>query len=160
MAGIDDLMVHLNGLQVRMMRTSPIVARAMGNAFQDRVRNVTLRRYQHPMFVRTQAPAGGPPAFMSGELAYSITMHVAGGVSTSRAYVGPHTIYAGVQEFGAEIDVRNAKYMRWFMDGQFWYKKHVSIPERPYMRTTRDEMIADGSLHRVAVEAFLAGEGF
>jgi phage gpG-like protein len=167
MARVDDLLSQLVGLQLRGMRTSPVVAGAMGNAFKDHLVGKTLRSYSHPMYTRTPAPPGGPPAFVSGELAYSVTMEVKSGVLTSRAWVGPHTIYAGVQEFGAEIDVKHTTvdrwgrtipgFMRWYMDGSFWYKRHVSIPERPYMLIARDEMIADGSLHRAALEAFLAG---
>lgn len=162
MANIDEFVAKMKDLELRTMRSSPFIAAAMGRAFHDRLVNVTLRMYQHPMYVMTQAPAGGPPAFMSGELAYSVTMDVRGGGSTSRAYVGPHTIYARVQEFGGEMSAHNFEFMRWYMTGvpvpggPWWYKKHVEVPARPYMRPTRDAMIADGSLHRTAVEAFLA----
>jgi phage gpG-like protein len=165
MADPDALLSQLTGLQLRGMRTSPVVAAAMGRAFHDRLVNVTLKTYSHPMYTRTPAPPGGPPAYMGGELALSVTMEVKGGMSTSRAWVGPHTIYAAVQEFGAEIDVKHTTtdrwgrtipgFMRWFNDGSFWYKRHVSIPPRPYMKITRDAMIADGSLHRAAKAAFL-----
>lgn len=168
MAGPDDFMSALIGLQFRGMRTSPVVAAAMADTFHDHLVNVTLKRYEHPMYTRTPAPAGGPPATMTGELAYSVTSEVRSGVLTSRAWVGPHTIYAGVQEFGAEIDVKHMTvsktgkpmlgFMRWFMEGEFWYKRHVSIPARPYMEIARDEVIADGSLHRAAVRAFLEVE--
>lgn len=169
MSAADELLARLKGIQLRTMQTSPAVARAMGDAFKDRLVNVTLRRYSHPMYERTDSPPGQPPAFMSGELAYSVTQHVSGGVSTSRAWVGPHTIYAAVQEFGAVINVKHSTttktgktipgFMRWYMDGSFWYRRQVTIPERSYMRRTRDEMITDGSLHRAAVEAFLAMGG-
>jgi phage gpG-like protein len=166
----DALLTQFKGLELRTMRTSPFIAAEMGRAFHDRLVNVTLRRYEHPMYERTNSPAGQPPAFMSGELAYSVTTEVKGGASTSRAWVGPHTIYAAVQEFGAVINVKHSTttktgktvpgFMRWYMDGSFWYKRQVTIPERSYMRRTRDEMIADGSLHRTAVEAFLSGMNF
>lgn len=167
MANVDDLIAVLVGLQLRGRRTSPVIAQAVGNAFQDHLVNVTLKRYSHPMYSRTASPPGGPPGSVSGELAYSVTVEVKGGSSTSRAWVGPHTIYAGVQEFGAEIDVKHMTtdrwgrtmpgFMRWYMEGSFWYKRHVSIPERPYMEIARNEMIADGSLHRVFYDTFLAG---
>jgi phage gpG-like protein len=168
MARVDDLLGVLAGLQFRGMRTSPVVAAAMADTFHDHLVNVTLKRYSHPMYTRTAAPPGGPVGSVSGELAYSVTSEVRSGVLTSRAWVGPHTIYAGVQEFGAEIDVKHMTvdrwgrsmpgFMRWFMDGEFWYKRHVSIPSRPYMEVARDEVIADGSLHRAAVRAFLEVE--
>jgi phage gpG-like protein len=166
----DELLARTRGIELRTMQTSPVVAQAMGDAFHDRLVNVTLRQYSHPMYSRTPSPPGQPPAFMTGELAYSVTTRVSGGVSTSRAFVGPHTIYAAVQEFGATINVKHSTvtktgkvvpgFMRWYMDGNFWYKRQVTIPERSYMRRTRDDMIADGSLHRTAVRAFLAAEGF
>lgn len=168
MAGPDDLLSALVGLEFRGMRTSPVVARAMADCFHDHLVNVTLKRYEHPMYTRTPAPAGGPPATMSGELGLSVTSEVRSGVLTSRAWVGPHTIYAGVQEFGAEIDVKHMTtnrwghtmpgFMRWFNDGEFWYKRHVSIPARPYMEIARNEVIADGSLYRAAYNAFLGVE--
>jgi phage gpG-like protein len=168
MARPDDLLSALVGLQLRGMRTSPVVAAAMADTFHDHLVNVTLKRYEHPMYTRTAAPPGGPVGSVSGELAYSVTSEVRSGVLTSRAWVGPHTIYAGVQEFGAEIDVKHVTtdrwghtipgFMRWYMEGEFWYKRHVSIPSRPYMEVARNEVIADGSLHRAAVRAFLEVE--
>ena len=161
MANIDEFIAKMKELELRTMASSPAVAAAMGRAFHDRLVNVTLRRYVHPMYVRTQSPPGSTPAFVSGELAYSVTMDVRGGAGGSaRAYVGPHTIYAGVQEFGGEMHARPGGFMRWYMDGRWWFKKHVEVPARPYIRPTRDEMIADGSLHRVAVATFLAAEGY
>lgn len=166
----DELLARMNGILLRTMQTSPVVAEAMGRAFRNRVVNVTLRRYEHPAGMFTPSPPGQPPGTVSGELGASITSRVQGGVSTSRAWVGPHTIYAGVQEFGKDIYVKHTTvtrtgkvvpgYMKWQMEGKFWYAQHVRIPERSYMRRTRDEMIADGSLHRAAVEAFLAEGGF
>lgn len=170
MADPDALLSQIHELQLRTMRTSPFIAAEMGRAFKDRLVNVTLRRYSHPMYTFTPSPAGQPPAFMTGELAYSVTERTSGGASTSRAWVGPHTIYAAVQEFGKVIDVKHTYtnkhgetrlgYMRWFNEGRFWYRQQVRIPERSYMRRTRDDMIADGSLHRAAVEAFLSGMNF
>lgn len=170
MSYADELLARMNGILLRTMQTSPTVADAMGRAFHERVTRVTLQRYSHPGGMFTPSPPGQPPGSVSGELARSITTQVKGGVSTSRAWVGPHTIYAAVQEFGRVIDVQHTMitrtgreipgFMRWEMEGQVWYKRRVFVPERSYMRRTRDDMIADGSLHRVAVRAFLAAEGF
>jgi phage gpG-like protein len=169
MASPEALLPILRKLEVATLRTSPYIAQRVGDDFQDKVREV-LHRSEHPMFTRTPAPAGGPPAFMTGELSYSISVRVSGGASTSRAWVGPKdVIYAGVQEYGAVINVKHTTvtktgktipgFMRWYEDGSFWYKRQVRIPERPYMRIARDEALTDGSMHRWFLDAFLEAQG-
>jgi phage gpG-like protein len=160
MASPDALIAELRGIQLRSMQAAPPAVKRAAEAFHDRLVNVTLRTYQHPMYVMTQAPAGGPPAWMTGELAYSVTNEYAGSGAIGRAFVGPHTIYAAVQEEGRVIRRKSREYMRWYMTGvpkpggPWWYKKEVTVPARPYMRPTRDAMIADGSLREAFMEGF------
>jgi hypothetical protein len=44
--------------------------------------------------------------------------------------------------------------MHWRANGMDWYRVHVYIPDRPYMRPTVDQTVSDGSLGRAAADAF------
>jgi hypothetical protein len=130
-------------------------ADAMAAAFQDHVQNVTLRQSgTHPPFTRTPAPPGAPPARITGDLSSSVIVRPARGAVTATASAGPTVIYAAVQEYGRVISARNVKYMRWFMDGTWWYRRRVYVPPRPYMRPARTAVIRDGTLRRAASAAF------
>lgn len=130
---------------------------AMAGTFKDRLTGVTLRRYSHPPATKTPSPPGQPPAWMTGELARSVTsvLGPSGGM-TATATVGPHTVYARIQEYGGSIRPVRARFLRWTEDGIVHYSKHVRLPPRPYMRPAIREVIEDGSLTRAAAEAFMA----
>lgn len=153
MASPDEGLAAIRGIQLKSMQSAPPAVHAAADAFQDRVR-MALRMYTHPMYTFTPSPEGGFPAFVSGELYYSVEKRFAGSGVIGRAYVGPNAPYAHVQEYGKEgITPRTHEYMRWFSEGQFWFRKEVDVPARPFMRPVRDAMIADGSLR----EAFMGG---
>jgi hypothetical protein len=159
MAGIAATIGILEGIEFRTIKTVPEVARAMGDTYRDHLQNVTLRRTAHGMYTYTPSPPGAPPSFVSGELAYSITVTVSPGWPRASSEVAPHTVYAAIQEFGGDTWPDHSKFMRWFMEGQYWYKKIVHLPERPYMRPALEEVIASGELQDAAVTAFREGMG-
>jgi phage gpG-like protein len=130
---------------------------AMAEHYRDHVKDVTLRRYGHAPATETDSPPGQPPAWVSGELARSITAVQGPSSGTyATATVGPHVIYARIQELGGHIRPVRARYLRWTEDGITHYSKHVYLPPRPYMAPALADCIADGSLTAGAAAAFMA----
>ena len=155
----DELPGFLAGIRDRAMATPGPCAKAMADTYKTHLTRVTLQRYHSaPGQFGTPSPAEeGPVASRTGRLAASVTSWGGGsdgGVGT--AFVAPHTIYAVTQEWGEIHYRRTREYMHWINSGGEWWKKRVDIPQRPYMRTARDETIADGSLTRAAMGKFVS----
>jgi phage gpG-like protein len=128
---------------------------AMGERYRQQLQQVTLRQYVHPPGMKTDSPPGSPPAYVTGQLANSITLGVVDtGGPIAHAYVGPHTVYAAIQEWGGHIRPVRAHYLRWVEDGAVHFSKHVYLPERPYMQPALDELIATGAFQEAAGNAF------
>ena len=158
----DELPGFLAAFRTRVEGAAGPAAKAMADEYKSHLTRVTLQRFHSvPGQFGTPSPAGeGPVASRTGRLAASVTSWggaSGGGVGT--AYVAPHTIYAVTQEWGEIHYRRTREYMHWINSGGEWWKKRVDIPQRPYMRTARDETIADGSLTRAATEAFISVTG-
>jgi hypothetical protein len=161
---VEELIAKLEAIRDDAAAAMPACAEAMAGTYKDHLVRVTLRRTYASPFpgppgkgqYGTPAPEGGPPAYRFGNLSRSVIAWPGAftGVSAT-AHVAPTVIYAGVQEFGAEIGAHRM-YMRWFNSRGWWYKKHVSIPKRPYLEPALNETVADGSLVRAAAERFAA----
>ena len=81
--------------------------------------------------------------FWHGTLRSSITFQV----ETDRATVGTDLVYAPVQEFGATIKAKNAKFLRFkTRDGKWHMVKQVTIPPykgRGYLRPALADSMGD-----------------
>jgi len=168
----EELPGFLRALQERAAHSAPPVVMAMADAYRDRVK-VNLHRYEHAEFTKTPSPPGGFPAKIGGELAASVTAALGPSSGTdAHASVAPHTIYARLQELGGEVHARRRRFLMWKTDyptsaTAFWksereggglflnFAKHVTIPRRPYMRPTTEDMVRDGSLTAEAIGAFI-----
>jgi len=149
------------GIAAKVTDAAKPAVKAMADTFQDYVVR-ELNRFQVSVGAfGTPSPAHvGPPAHRSGKLAGSVLVSPGasgGGVATSS--VAPHTIYARTQEVGEIHRPTRFKYMHWINDGGEWWRKMVDIPERPYMRPAHDATIANGSLTRAAMAAFMKTTG-
>jgi hypothetical protein len=148
----------LRALQARVAAAAPPTVMAVGQTYQKHLQKVTLRRsFAAPGQFGTPAAPGMPPAWRTGALARSVVT-VAGASTglTATASVGPHVIYARVQNQGAVNRPTHSKYMHWVNSGGSWYLRRVKIPPRPYMQPALDECIANGSLVTSAMETFYA----
>jgi hypothetical protein len=137
-------------------RGATVAVTAMGRTFQRAVKR-TLSVTSHPPGAFSIVPRGAPPSLASGELRRSVQFApgASGGVVASSS-VAPHTVYAGVQEFGLPDPIRavHRKYMRFTTDGKVYYMKEVHVGPHPYMRPTIARCIGNGSLGRAAGKAF------
>jgi hypothetical protein len=154
---LAELPAVLKALRDRAAVSAPPTVMAMADSYQERVSRVTLRRYSHSFGTKTDSPPGQPPAWVLGALARSVTSvpgASSGMVATAR--VGPHTIYARLQELGGVVRPHGHPFLRFRgLDGEWVYKRSVTVPARPYMRPTLEDMILDGSLTRAAAERFM-----
>jgi hypothetical protein len=147
-----DVPALLRAFQGKAAEAAPDAAMAMGETHKRYVQNVTLARASHPPVTLTPAPPGAPPAMMTGALRRSLTcVRGAGGGMHASSRVAPHTVYAATQEWG---DVHHGAPLMWLwvryigpqeVRRRHWRKQVVNIPARPYMRPSRDDVIANGS---------------
>ncbi|MFH1057804.1 MAG: HK97 gp10 family phage protein [Pseudomonadota bacterium] len=98
----------------------------------------------------SQARMGaGGPAIRSGRLARSLGWRVTGGGDVLEGELYAEAPYAGVQEEGAVILARRAKYLKFRVAGRWVQVKRVVIPARPFLRPGGEAAVA-------ALEAHLA----
>jgi phage gpG-like protein len=150
---LRDLPAYLKVLQQAAASAAAPAANSMAKGVQDRIVNVTLRQSAHPPYTFYRATAGHAPAYASGNLARSIIMTPASGAVRATAGVGATAKYAAIQEWGGWTMPNNGRFMHW-RNPRPWWKKRVEIPEHPYFRPTVEQMIRDGSLTRLAADAF------
>ena len=152
----EELPGLLRAIQARAADAAPAAVMAIGQTYQKHLQKVTLRRsFAAPGQFGTPAIPGQPPAWRTGALAMSVTT-IAGASSgtVASAWVGPHVIYARVQNQGAVNRPTHARYMHWINSGGEWYKRRVKIPPRPYMKPALEDCLDNGSLTKAAIESF------
>jgi hypothetical protein len=150
---LNDLSAYLEGLRDAAAEAAVPAADAMAGGVRDRIVHVTLRETIHPPGVFFRAVMGRPPAYASGNLAMSIRATPAFGGVRATAGVGASARYAAIQEWGGTTWPSNSEFMHW-RNPRPWWKKVVTVPEHPYFRPTVESMIRDGSLTRLAADAF------
>jgi hypothetical protein len=154
-AGVEDAVVRLRSRSARAPEGARAAADAMAQAFTRGVSENELRRYTHSPGTSTTSPPGQPPALVTGTLRRSIRVTpAAGGPERWTSSVRPTVVYARIQEKGGDIYPVRAKMLRFAVDGQARFAKHVHLPARPYMAPAAERMKADGSLRRAAQAAF------
>lgn len=151
---LQGLVAYLENLKTVATTAANPAANAMAQGTQNRIQ-ATLRETSHPPYTFWKATMGRPPAYATGNLAKSIVYTPAFGGVRATASVGATIKYAAIQEIGGWTRPNNSRYMHW-RNPRPWWKKHVTIPEHPYFRPTVEAMIRDGSLSRLAADAFYA----
>lgn len=129
---------------------------AMSQEARDDIRR-ELGKRSHAWSTKTPAPAGGPPARISGRLQATVLASLprqqSAGVWVSDA--GSFgSVYAHVQERGMTIHATRAPYLVFFWIGRWHYRKSVTIPARPFVKPTVEALRSSGRLHTVSARAF------
>jgi len=75
----------------------------------------------------------GQPLVDKGHLKNSIDYRVEG----NSVVVGTNLPYAPVHQFGAKIEAKSGKVLRFYVEGRPVFVKRVTIPERPFMPEDR-----------------------
>jgi len=148
----SELPGYLAEISGRVSSAAKPVVMAMAERYEREVKR-NLSKTSHPRFTRTPSPPGGFPSLMTGRLRRSVlAAGPYGGGGIAMAEVAPHTIYAGVQEYGHTMHGRPL--MHFYNMGRWWSLETVHVPSRPYMRPTTAELVASGSLTVEAEAAF------
>lgn len=87
---------------------------------------------------RRMAPGGGGPRIRSGRLARSMGWRIYQNGDTFIGEIYADAPYAGVQEYGTQIQAAKADYLKFRVQGRWVQAKRVEIPARPYLRPGRD----------------------
>lgn len=160
---------NLEAIKGRAMAGGPAAAEAMARQGKQLDREM-VSLTAHAPHTRTPSPPGEPPSMISGALMesmwdgnleagpgeYSWTAHAGPGAS-ARSYNGP---YGRFLEFGGTHAAHNRTgAMHWFEDGKWHHAAVLSKDSRDYLRRAIELGVTDGSLHRAAVEAFVAATG-
>jgi hypothetical protein len=136
------------------------MANAMAKYIAERVEYDTLRQVTHAPGTYYRARPGAPPAYVSGSLAKGTYWTPAASVPGAKAtaYVGNSARHAALQEFGGcVLKPARGKTMKWKDTGRKEPWHHAQLPEfpaHPFLAPTVQDAIDDGSLRRVAIDAF------
>lgn len=119
-----------------------------------RAREDTLMRSQHPTNSWHRTRWGDPPAVASGNLIRTMYVNRATGELFAEASWGNSSDYGRILEFGCRIVPTEKKFLHWEDSHGSWYHKWLDVPPHPYISTTTEEAVDDGSLHDVMVDKF------
>ena len=152
---LDEYIAWLEATIAKMEPGAPAMASAMAEYLADRVANDTLRRRINPPGTYYKARPGEPPSYGSGALAESIYSTEASAGHRSSALVGSTDRRAKVFEYGSCIlQPTRYKLMGWKDSKGIWRHRMVAMEKHPFLEPTVQEAIDDGSLTRVAINAF------
>jgi len=158
---LDEYIAWLEAAIDKMEYGAAAMADAMALYLAERVANDTLRRTHHAPGAYYKAAPGAPPAYASGNLARSMFTTPSGTSRGSRAtaWVGNNAKYAKLMEHGGcVLQPTSGKVMHWTDTGGSWYHSRLpatgEFPAHPFLEPTVQEAIDDGSLTRVAIDAF------
>lgn len=145
----------------RMELGAAAMANAMAEYLADRTANDTLRRNTHAPGAYYKARPGSPPAYVSGTLSKSMftTPSAASRGVRATAWVGNSARQAKLMEYGGcVLKPTSGSAMHWTDSKGSWYHARLPLtgefPAHPFLEPTVQEAIDDGSLTRVAIDAF------
>jgi hypothetical protein len=151
---VSQLPLRLNRIADALAaKGAAAAANAMAAEFHAELTDVTLRRSSHAAGTRTPAAAGDPPALVTGTLRRSaviVPAVSAGTRAVSACRVA--AVYARIQEQGGTVTAQRKKVLANKQTGQV-FGKSVRLPARPYMKPTRDLLVASGRLRARAGQA-------
>ena len=151
---LDERPGYLRMLAARAGEAAIPASDAMSGDFTVEVKR-RLTRVWHERGTITPAAPGEPPAAESGDLAASITQVPASTPVVATSSSAPHLPPRDwVQEWGLDNIRPRTQPRMVFVYGTLRKAKVVNVPERSYMRSTVDLMVADGALANAAARAF------
>ncbi len=105
------------------------------------LRRALERSLEHALATarRRMAPGGGGPRIRSGRLSRSLHTRVRERPGGLVGELWSDVPYAGVQEYGAVIQARKARYLKFRVQGRWVQVRRVVIPARPYLRPALEE---------------------
>lgn len=116
-----------------------------GNEIASKAQEL-LTEHAHAPGTYSDAPVGGPPGSITGELAGSYLVNE----TDDGAMVGPTARYAREQELGGPME--GHEWMHWVNEGGSWYRELVVLGPRPYHKTATILVVDSGRLTEIYVE--------
>lgn len=162
MVTVADVSARLKEMQAKVPLATRSAALGMGLLMTAQTK-ITLTRYSHEEGTPTPSPEGEPPAIISDDLRESIIpLPPVGSGPVWSVIVGGTVVYARIQELGGDIYPKNSG--GWLANkstGQVFLtpysaKDHVTLPPRPYLKPTAEEIIASGKATQAACRGWLA----
>ena len=151
----EENVAYLEQVLARAKLGAAATAAAMARYIAERVQNETLQKTHAPGAYYKARP-GSPPSSASGRLAKGMYSTPASGGLRATAIAGNDAEHAKLLEFGGcVLKPTGGKVMHWTDSGGSWYHAQLPAPAHPFLGPTTEEAIADGSLRRVAIEAFI-----
>jgi hypothetical protein len=104
----------------------------------------------HSRFSFSPSFPGAPPAAISGDLAASMDAQM---MTADEAWVGPTAgfgrtgEYARIQELGGGM--HGHPFMHFFLEGSWWDREFIELPDRPYLQPSTEDVIDSGRLHEI-----------
>ena len=156
---VSEFPLRIQGIADALQsRAAAAAANAMATEFHRELTDVTLRKSAHPRGTVTPSAPGEPPALVTGTLRRSaqiVPAVTAGSRAVASVRVG--VVYARIQEKGGTVSAKRSAYLKFQYPSGTWHAvKSVKIPARPYMRPTRDLLIATRRLQARAAQAVAA----
>lgn len=139
LTGLDEAIAALRGISARIVAVTP-VAIETGQALVEGEARAALSRYSHQPRTPTPAPAGGPPALITGRLrsSFELAGPTSEGAGVWVAALGPTAPYARIQELGGDTGRGHATH----------------LPPRPYLGPAARFVLESGRLAEVFVDAW------
>ena len=153
----QENVAYLEAVLAKAKMGAPAAANAMAKYIAERTATDTLTRNRHAPGAYHKARPGAPPSSASGQLANAMFWNQASEGLRATAVVGNNDKKARVLEFGGcVLQPRSRKVMHWVDSGGSWFHSVLTTErqQHPFLGPTTDEAIDDGSLHRVARDAF------
>jgi len=126
-----------NPLQRLVDRLPAVLAKALDETLED-----ALDRARERM-----RPGGGGPQMRSGRLAASLGKQISRQGDTVIGELSAEAPYAAAQEYGAVIQARQSKYLKFQVQGRWASVRQVILPARPYLRPAAEEALKDLENH-------------
>lgn len=143
---------------IRILELAMDGAQATANRMAEYIRwrtaEIKLRTYFHAPGEWYGSRPGEPPAYASGTLARSLYVIPAYSGLRATAIVQTDLDYSRILEFGCVVTPKDKKFMHWVDSRGSWYHPLLVVPEHPYLSSTTDDSIYDGSLRDEATEEF------
>ncbi|MCX5209820.1 hypothetical protein OG689_11040 [Kitasatospora sp. NBC_00240] len=126
--GLTDVVKALEGMVARVEAATPLAIITAQSLIEGEAR-ARLSRYSHPRRTPTPAPAGGPPALVTGRLRSSFDMAgpTPAGAGVWLSAMGPTAAYSRIQELGGSTG-------------------RTQLPARPYLWPSFDAVHHSGRL--------------
>ncbi len=91
---------------------------------------------------RQRLQGGGGPRERSGRLLGSLSWEIGGSGNELTGQLHSDAPHAGVQEYGALIQARRAKYLKFRVEGRWVQVRRARVPARPFLRPGAEAAVA------------------